>query len=158
MSPASASSFPFVSSFCSAAALPGKMPMISTSPRLKFLATCSSMGRDGAMIVWSTLASSFCSPETWGSSRSTMGARMKIALKGCLLVSKSLPSASCKKGRLRLAWKLSTWRPKWLRLTRTSRPPISSWPPSFVRFADSASSIRPAHVPHVGFRDTLLNC
>jgi hypothetical protein len=43
-----------------------------------------------------------------------------------------------------------------LRLTRTSRPPISSWPPFFVLFADSASKINPAQVPHVGFLSTLV--
>jgi len=27
--------------------------------------------------------------------------------------------------------KLSTWLPKWLRLTVTSKPPMSCWPPCF---------------------------
>ena len=32
---------------------------------------------------------------------------------------------------------------------------MSSWPPFLVRFADSASKIKPAQVPHVGFLNTL---
>lgn len=36
------------------------------------------------------------------------------------------------------------------------RPPISSWPPFLVRFAVSERRIRPAHVPQVGWRWTLI--
>lgn len=35
---------------------------------------------------------------------------------------------------------------------------MSSWPPFFVLFADSASRIRPAQVPQVGFLKTLKCC
>lgn len=153
ISPASAFSFALI--LLRAAARPGRVAITSTSASLIFLATFWSIVLEGAITVSSTLASPSWTPVTFGSSLSTMGARMKIALNGSREVLRSFPSAFCKNGRSRLASKLSICRPKWFRLTRTLSPPMSSWPPFLVRFADSASSIRPAHVPHVGFLKTL---
>lgn len=53
--------------------------------------------------------------------------------------------------------KLSTWRPKWFRWTRTERPPMRAWPPFLVEeaLASSARRMAPAQVPQVGFRFCL---
>lgn len=156
MSPASASNFSLIASSFKAAVRPGRIAMISTSDPWGIIgATSGAMDLEGAMIVSSTFASSSCTPGTCGKSLSTIGARMKIALKGLQAALPSLPFDCFKNSRSRSAWKLSVCRPKWLRLTRTSRPPMSSWPPFLVRFADSASNIRPAQVPQVGFLETL---
>ena len=45
---------------------------------------------------------------------------------------------------------LATCEPKKLRCTDTSRPPTSSWPPSFCPSTSFARKIRPAHVPITG--------
>ena len=81
-----------------------------------------------------TVATSWTSWPTF----STQGARMNSAWKGA---SKPATASS--------ASNESTWRPKALRRTTTSRPPIVSWsavPPS-IR---SASRIMPAQVPKAG--------
>ena len=75
---------------------------------------------------------------------STTGARMNTPENG------TRSDSDWRKGRSRSDSKLSIWRPKWFRWTRTLSPPMSSWPPFFVAFASSERRMRPAHVPHVG--------
>ena len=70
---------------------------------------------------------------------STRGARMNTARKGC----------SPTTGMSRSASKESTCRPKALRRTMTSRPPMTSWS-GLASVTVSASMIIPAHDPYIG--------
>lgn len=133
---------------------PGRVAMISTGRRTSSSANLPRGSLEGAMTVPSNAPSPDCSPRTTGSSFSTTGARMNTPLKGATISPLSL---ALRNGRAKSASKLSVWRPKWFRFTLTSRPPTRSCPPFLVRLADSASKIKPAHVPHVGFRRTLKN-
>jgi hypothetical protein len=98
--------------------VPANVPSISTSFASLSDGTPASTGLEGATTVSSLAASPFCSPSTWGSIFSTTGARMKTPGYG--------RSESSRNGRDICVAKDSTWRPKWLRLTRTSSPPMSS--------------------------------
>jgi hypothetical protein len=158
MSPSSPTSPASTPWFSNDFALPDNLAITSTSAAR--IAFTSSLGiRLGATTVPSLFSSSSCTPVVRGNIFSTTGARMNTLLNFSTAVLLSSPLVSCaivlRNGRSSSASKDSTCRPKWLRLTRTSKPPMSSCPPFFVRFADSERRISPAQVPHVGFRLTL---
>lgn len=129
------------------AALPGSLASTSTWFSIASRATWSKACRDGATTVPSRWFSSTWIPSRFGRIFSTTGARINTALNR-----EDGFDGPARKGSSNGAWKLSVWRPKWFRFTRTSSPPMSSWPPCLVRFADSARRISPAQVPQVGLR------
>lgn len=148
ISPASLSASILFPSPASLAARPGRLANTSTWLSIAACAAWSFACLEGATMVSSRFCSPIWTPPCPGRILSTTGARMKTA-------GKELCSTDSKNCKSNDAWKLSTCRPKWFRFTRTSRPPISSWPPFLVRLADSASRMRPAQVPQVGLRWTL---
>lgn len=107
---------------------------------------------------WCSFWSSLSSLLSLGDNNSsTIGARMKTPGNGAVADNDddddeegNKASDWARKGSSTSATKLSTWRPKWLRRTRTASPPMSSWPPFLAALACSARRMRPAQVPQVG--------
>lgn len=138
--------------------------VISSGPPLTLFVLSGSTPRISTVLVTDRVASPCSSLSSDGDDEddnncSTMGARMKTPGNGAAATVESAPERRAtdwaKKGNEMSATKLSTWRPKWFRWTRTSSPPMSSWPPFLVALACSARRMSPAQVPQVGLREDL---
>lgn len=103
-------------------------------------------------VVSPELCASLLLPLLLLSSVSTIGALMNTPGKVCGAPESPVDSRN---GNSTSNMKLCACRPKWLRWTRTSRPPMSSWPPFLVAVASSESRTSPAQVPQVGRRSIL---